>query len=364
MVVHYTLKELKKALADNSLWLGDRIPITKTRAVSLVNNPRADEDDVLLLVLYNDEKRVMGYYAVVPDFIFIDGLKEKLGWLAAFWAETSPENATAIVTLYLKACELWDFKVASSSFSKFGERLFDKSRMVFDFIVRKGFKAIVRFNTTYWIMRKFPKLKTLSFVFRIADFALNILSDLRLRLWYMRSNTKNIEFEFINEICEQELIDFIHKMNTNDLTRKSHEDLNYIMHYSDLLEVPLPDISNEKCFFGSLVSRNDNYAIKVMDKDFKIVAFAMINIVDKKLLFKYIYSLDEYKLSLYRLIGKIAIKKRVDMIESYNEDIWAGLKSAKFPFIYVKHANVRSVINNRYKKYNFENYDLHDGDGA
>ena len=47
----------------------DNIPISKHRALSHFNNPRLDEDDIILLLAYEND-RMIGYLGVLPDKIF------------------------------------------------------------------------------------------------------------------------------------------------------------------------------------------------------------------------------------------------------------------------------------------------------
>ena len=46
----YNKAELKKELDSNFFWENDVMPITKHRALSFINNPRANKDDILLII--------------------------------------------------------------------------------------------------------------------------------------------------------------------------------------------------------------------------------------------------------------------------------------------------------------------------
>ncbi len=65
----FTVADLKTALVSEDFWLTETLPITKHRALSYSRNPRAEEDDLVLLVAYQDN-RVIGYLGILPDKIF------------------------------------------------------------------------------------------------------------------------------------------------------------------------------------------------------------------------------------------------------------------------------------------------------
>ena len=56
----FTVADLKTALVSEDFWLTKTLPITKHPALSYSRNPRAEEDDPVLLVAYQDD-RVVGY---------------------------------------------------------------------------------------------------------------------------------------------------------------------------------------------------------------------------------------------------------------------------------------------------------------
>jgi len=86
----FTVADLKIALVSEDFWQTPTLPITKHRALSYCRNPRADEDDPVLLVAYQDN-RVIGYLGILPDKIYVNDVDYKLGWLTS-WSMTLTTN--------------------------------------------------------------------------------------------------------------------------------------------------------------------------------------------------------------------------------------------------------------------------------
>ena len=98
----FTVADLKTALVSEDFWLTKTLPITKHRALSYSRNPRADEDDPVLLVAYQDN-RVIGYLGILPDKIFVNDAVYKLGWLTSWWVDPSCATAGVGAILLFKA---------------------------------------------------------------------------------------------------------------------------------------------------------------------------------------------------------------------------------------------------------------------
>ena len=84
------------------------LPITKHRAISHIKNPRADKDDILLILAF-EENDIVGYLGVLPDRLFLSDEKSyKCGWLSCFWVDYSVRGKGIGEQLIRKSLELWD----------------------------------------------------------------------------------------------------------------------------------------------------------------------------------------------------------------------------------------------------------------
>jgi len=71
-IEYLTIQDLKKELQKSVFFEGQHIlPITKHRALSHVNNPRAEAHDVVLL-LAKKQHQICGYIGMTHKFIIIN----------------------------------------------------------------------------------------------------------------------------------------------------------------------------------------------------------------------------------------------------------------------------------------------------
>ena len=71
------------------------IPISRRRAISQIHNPRAEDEDILLVAAFDGNKTV-GYLGILPDFVIQGNTKEKV----------AKELGLSRATLYRKLSEL------------------------------------------------------------------------------------------------------------------------------------------------------------------------------------------------------------------------------------------------------------------
>ena len=155
----YRVKDLRDSLETNALWRSGAIPITKHRAISQINNPRSDEDDVVLLIAYQDDE-VVGYIGMLPDRFEIGDALHKIAWATAFWVSSRLRRQGIGTKLVAEALDRWDGSIAV-----FGNENTHRTFMASgNFVPLKTLQgAIGSFGIrTESLLRKVPRLSTVS----------------------------------------------------------------------------------------------------------------------------------------------------------------------------------------------------------
>ena len=127
MIEAYTLADLAQLVRSKDFWNGDLIPITRHRALAEIKNPRADPEDVILLVAY-DEDRVCGYTGVLPGLIFLEGERHRVGWLTAWWRKPDPKYAGIGSKLLMRASELYQGAICIAPPSDAARKVLEASK--------------------------------------------------------------------------------------------------------------------------------------------------------------------------------------------------------------------------------------------
>ncbi|HTS12546.1 MAG TPA: hypothetical protein VMH00_10545 [Candidatus Limnocylindrales bacterium] len=113
--VEHTKRGLKELLGDERFWIQSRLPITKRRAISQVSNPRAEDDDTVLITAYCYGELV-AYLGILPDSVVIESREPvKFGWLTAWWADKRSEYRLAGMKVLVAAMKKYPNRLAASS---------------------------------------------------------------------------------------------------------------------------------------------------------------------------------------------------------------------------------------------------------
>jgi len=142
-IVEYSKRDFRSIANDNSFWEKTNLPISRRRCIAQSLNPRADEDDILLIAAYSDDALV-SYIGILPDIVVNDDKSSvKFGWLTTWWTDKNSEHRLAATVLLFSAIKRYSGRVAISAFTLDAKRVYDASRR---------FSECARFQPVYFIM--------------------------------------------------------------------------------------------------------------------------------------------------------------------------------------------------------------------
>lgn len=361
-IKEFTITDLAEAISLNNLWSTKVIPITKYRAMSQVNNPRANGDDVVLLVAYENQD-IIGYLGILPDTLFIDNAEHKIGWLSCWWVEHSRRSSGIGGFLLLRALKHYNQDIAVSSFSDSAKEVYDASRKFITLNKLEGMNITIRFMNSNILQRNVPKLKKIWLCLQFIDKIANVFVNLRLYIWKHNNNIcKKIKYEYIREI-DQETKQFIAKHRKNELARRDSLELDWIIKYPWVLSSPLRDKTSHRYHFSSVSDRFSYLSIKVFDSNDEMIGFVILKIRDNHLSIPYSYFDGKHAEQILYVIGYHMIEMDIDMFTTYNEDLIRNLSDTKFPYLYKSKTSRSSLISKKFKSEDLDNYCLQDGDG-
>jgi hypothetical protein len=253
-IKNYTIGDLKEALASNHFWRADPLPITRHRAAAQLHNPRADANDIVLLVC-REGSRIVGYLGILPDRIFISGKSYKLGWLTGWWVDPRRASSGVGTALLFRGLNAYSQQIGVSGSSKAAGKVLTASRRFVSIDPLKG---------------------------------LDIELDNRTGVAGDDEQISHLGFEYVS-LIDAETESFIHRHHRRDLSRKEKADLDWIMTYPWVLSAPLKDMAGKRYYFSSVADRFYYLAVKVFAERTGLIGFFMLKVRDRKtsLVFSY-----------------------------------------------------------------------------
>jgi len=288
----YTLAKLRGLLADPEYWRRDVLPITRHRALSHVNNPRAREDDVVLLAAYQG-CRVVAYLGILPDRVFLRGQAHRFGWLTGWWRDPALAGDPIAALLLLGALQNWDGWVGVSSCTRAAATGYSRSNRFTTVQELRGVKMWLRLSHSFSRQRG-PAAHVKWAALAARDCVVNC--DLAARRFLgrfvrRRALRTDAEVEYVTEI-DEETAGFIEANREDELTRRGAPELSWIAKYPWVLTAPLQDRNRARYAFSSACRRFERLNVKVLSSGNEMIGFVMLRLRDRDLAVPYVYWRD------------------------------------------------------------------------
>lgn len=279
-------KELKKFVDSDEFHSMPVIPITKHRALSHLSNPRASDDDVLLLLALEDN-RMVGYLGILADFLYDRAAVYKAGWLSASWVDSSVRRTGIAGKLLREALDAWNNQILVADWVPNSFGVYQKSGAFTDLVCREGIQCSLRFN----LRDTLPLNKTFfgKILLIATDGVLNIFNSLRLCCRNLVFRNDCPPYEKSDRI-DDESAEFMNRWKNSEMFRRSEKDLMWILKYPWVLEkspeCPAPD---KRFHFSSVCNEFRNEIIKIRDSRNEMIALLMLTIRNKSMQIPYLY---------------------------------------------------------------------------
>ena len=334
------------------------VPISRHRAISHIRNPRVEAEDIIMVMAYEEEK-MTGYLGVFADQVFLNNQSLKAGWLSCMWVDPEMRGKGIAKKLLHKVLESWDQRILVTEFTKAAKGLYDRSDAFQDLKQSKGIRGYLRLDFEGIIPRKSPGLTRFKPIFRFSDAILNLVNQPRLKL---SQKDPNIIWTYINHI-DQELADFIHSRQSNQLTSRKAEDLNWIIKHPWVLSAPQKDDISKRYHFSALDKRFEVLNLRLKNKQGGLVGYMMLTIRGNYLKVPYFYVEKEFINSAALIILNHMIEAGLRIITVFHPPLVKYFKQNPQPFIHLRKAYRNYIISKVFSEHQNAQSEIHIQDG-
>jgi GNAT superfamily N-acetyltransferase len=315
----------------------DFVPISRHRALSHLHNPRAEKEDILLLMAYEDDRPV-GYLGVLPDHIMNGGQVIRCGWMSCIWIDDC-QRGKGIARLLVETCDqVWQHKILGTDFAEASGNLFDKMGIFDELPLKQGVRLYVRSCLHRILPLKHTFFKQTAPVWKALDKLINLVFD--LRFFFVRRTPFKTE---LISVMDQETVTFIETHNHNELFRRGIKELEWIKQYPWILSGP-EDASSCKYHFSSLDCSFDFYIVKLRNKDHQLVAVLFLTKRDRSLKLPYVYITPGNELLTASCIEDFMLSWRIDTFTCYHPELSVIFKTQQTIALFKKTMKRRYII--------------------
>jgi hypothetical protein len=271
-ILQYTKQELRGLLTDEGFWKQPRLPITKRRAISHIANPRAEENDTLLIAAF-EQGRLVAYLGILPDLLRSEAQKPvRFGWLTAWWVDKESQNRLVATMILFAAMKRYAGRVAASFPSADAIRVYEAT---------KKFQESVKFDLSYFVLALPPSF---GFASRFTIW----LVGLKNRLIFRRTLSKrDLDFEVVNA-PDEAVGTFIAHCSAEDPLQRDCPCWKWILGFP-WLSATAEDEEAQKNYAFSVFARDFRQVAMVVRRRGAIIGFLVMTARDGRLTLKYAY---------------------------------------------------------------------------
>ncbi|MFP4557373.1 MAG: GNAT family N-acetyltransferase [Bacteroidales bacterium] len=319
--------ELNELVSSPSYAEWEVVPISRHRAKSYINNPRSISSDVVMYLAYMGNKLV-GYRTILPDEIFSNNERVRVGWLSGNWVHPQHRREGVSTELFNAAYSDWEGMLLYTNYAPESKAVYDKTSRFSYVNSCLGRRFYLRSCLRILLPPKGHFYKLFLPVWYLADFLFSIFNPLPFITKHLRLG-KDVTFEYLSK-PDDELLSAFHEFTSRTLTKRSKEELLWISEYPWLVSSPLGDRIGTKYFFSSAPKRFDQFFVKVYLNG-RFAGFLIGNLNNRMFSVPYVYCSEDDSLTFSKIILKHAGKLNAAFFTVFNKNISNKLKGV-FPF--------------------------------
>lgn len=338
------LNQLRAYIDSEEFATSAMIPISRIRALSHMENPRARPDDVILVLVYFKDQ-LEAYLGVLPDELHFKEGTYRVGWLSCMWVNPVLRGKGIAKRLIQTVFEAWDHRILVTEFTVAAKGLYDYTKQFVDLAKPQGVRGYLRFNWSELLPKKDPKWSKWKPVLQLSDALLNIPNSLRLTFHKKQSS---VAFEQVTEI-DQESWQFIQARKSGELMNRNREEIDWIYHNPWLKEGP-EDHDSKRYDFSSVAKRFRFIYLKVKSED-QLIGFLMLSVRDQNLKVPYAYFDSGHAGLMFEVIRQQLFEYGANMLTVFHPDLVGHIQNSRTPFYLKRDFQRHYIVTKEFQPY-------------
>ncbi|MGE8552807.1 MAG: GNAT family N-acetyltransferase [Chryseobacterium jejuense] len=347
-------KQLEDFVSSGEFKQYDFLPITEHRAFSHIHNPKAtDEQTLLILAFY--EGKLAGYMGCLPDYFDVEEAKIRFAWLSTLYVSNEFRGKKVAKALLQKALDEYNNHVIMAEFTKEAEIFFNHIGNVENIFPKNGKRYYFRLDFATVLSEKKSWIKTFSPFLTFLDNTVNTFIGIK----NIRIEKPNFRFEVLNTM-DADIKNFVSSFNS----QRNADEINYFTENPWVLEGRKRD---DNYFFSSYAEVFKYVWVKIYDDQGNLETASLLLLRDGHLKVHYMFSTGDPGLNRFiQFLNIFVIQNKIKMMTIYSETINQKIKeSASLLRIYEKDFKRDYLFRKELLKNLPKNFNPHlqDGDG-
>jgi hypothetical protein len=326
-----TVGELTAYIESASFKASKDIPITRLRAISQSENPRAASGDIALLVARDEQNQLLSFVGLLPDTIFVNETPQKLWSNSCWWANPAVKENGGVQLLFL-SCKLTANKLFFPDLTPHTAKIVAKMKGYNTLTLENGVRGYLHLNLVTLLPSRSVFFSKCKYILRLADSAANFIHMPTITLWKRHLHNKGLQYRILEEV-DDEASGFIARMNRQEVFRREKEELNWIIRNPWITTDFLPD--DKRYAFTHTVSSFKTIPVTVYSEG-NVCAFFILLFRNGNAQLTYFYACHEELGRAADVIFELLLKEKAFTFTAFNRQLSEYLFSHKHPFLLIR----------------------------
>jgi len=333
-IISYTPVTILDFVSSDQFQSLKHLPISKHRAVSYAQNPRAAASDKILFVAYENDE-VAGYLGALPDRLFYRNEWKRMTWLSCFWVDPQFRGKEISKKLFECAMKEWNETAIITNMKPGTLKIYERTGYFHSPDSIEGTRGYLRFNLAEVLPPRggfYSRIKPLLEVF---DFSLNLVNAIRLLFYPGYKPDPGIRCEYVEEISD-ETGAFIDGCNERYLSRRGKPELEWICRYPWVMEQEKEDADSRRYYFSSISKRFFSQLVEFRDAEGTVSGFMMLSVRNNHLTVPYSFFRSGMETTLVKFLFNTMLDFQLNMLTVFQPKLSAEIRNKRTPFIFKK----------------------------
>jgi len=332
-IKYYTTGTILEFVSSEQFSRLKNIPISKHRALSYANNPRAAASDKILFVAFENDE-VAGYLGALPEKIFYNGEWKRISWLSCFWIDPKFRGKNISKQLFDFAMQEWDNTAMITNMKPGTLKIYERMGYFHSPATKVGIRGYLRFclaeilpprgGVFVWIK---PLLLALDFIFNCAN-------AIRLVFYPGYKLDPGLHYEYVEEISP-EAEELINNCNQQYLIKRGKPELEWINRYPWVLEQE-EDADSRRYYFSSFSKRFFYQNVEFRDETGTVTGFLVLSIRNNHLTIPYAFFNKGIESALVRFLFNTMLDYQLNMLTVFHPELSEEIRKTKSPLLFKK----------------------------
>ncbi|NSW44878.1 MAG: GNAT family N-acetyltransferase [Bacteroidales bacterium] len=322
------------------------LPISRHRAISHINNPRAFDDDILLIIAY-EGSQMLGYLGILPDTV----QNLHVGWLSCIWVSPLARGKGIAKKMVLMAYESYQQRILITNYTPEAETLYHKLGIFEPLYVLKGKRFYRKMCLSKIIPHRFPRWANLLILYKGIDLLANLFINPVLFL-SPKNVPEKIKINKLESFTEQH--QHYIELHQQSIFNRTISEWLWIKNYPWLKQVNIKSDEAKRYHFSSEEKQFESVFYEVLYQN-ECVALMMILYKNGHLRFPYIIYNKVYKTQLEHTLSYIVKQYNPHYVSLFFSELNLPIQA------FYKKTIIRKYL--KTKDLDINNVLLYDGDG-